>query len=98
MPLPDSNTPQGITTLEANIQKYRKQIATWNSTYPKFGVDPDQTLSFILSPKLLQKGGFWMKQNLKDTSKLNYQVYLDWLRFNIMNLKKATTIPNEPKI
>lgn len=92
MPLPDTNSPQGILSLEPNIQKYRNQIIAFNSTYPKFGVDPDQTISLMLSPKMLKHGGFWMKQNTKDTSKTNYQVYLDWLKLNIVNLQNATTV------
>ena len=98
MRLPDTNTPAGIITLEANILKYRNQIATWNKTYPKFLVDMDQSLSFILSPKNLKKGGFWMKQNMQNTSKANYQVYLEWLRLNITNLQNATTISTAPGV
>jgi hypothetical protein len=92
MQLPTPQSPEAITNLATNIQKFRTQIANFNNIYPKIGVDMDNVLSYVLDPKATGKGGFWMTANPTDTSKYNYQIYLDWVNKNIRDNREANTV------
>lgn len=92
MQLPTPQSPEAITGLAANIQKYRNQITRFVNLYPKIGVDMDNILTYVLDPKAIGKGGFWMIPNATDTSKFNYQVYLDWVNKNIRDNRDVNTV------
>lgn len=95
MQLPTPQTSNAITGLATNIQKFRNPITEFIRLYPMIGgeiKDMDQLFSVVLSPKNIGKGGFWMIPNATDTSKYNYQVYIDWINTNIRNVRGSTTI------